>query len=76
MRLFKAILKFMFNVIFPIALIGVEKAELQFPGSGYGKEKFEFATEYVKAQAPEAATKAILSAVQAAWMTKEAEGWK
>lgn len=76
MRLFKAILRFSFNVIFPLALEAVGNAEKQFPGSGYGKEKFEFATDYVKAQAPEAAAKAVLSAVQAAWMTKEAEGWK
>ena len=73
LRLLKAILKFGFNVIFPLALAGVAQAEKR---GGTGPEKFNFAVDYVKSQAPSTATKAILSAVESAWMTKESEGWK
>ena len=75
-RLIKAFLKFGFVTIFKLAIEGVEKAEVQFPGKGNGKEKLKWAVDYVKTQAPEQAAKSVLSAVQDAWMVKESEGWK
>ena len=74
-RLLKAILKFSFQILLPLALEGVTQAEVKFPGKGRGPEKFEFAFDFVKSQAPTTATKAILGVVNSAWMTKEAEGW-
>ena len=75
-RLLKAILKFSVQIILPIAIEAVSQAEVKFPGSNRGSEKFDFAVDYVKSQAPTAATKAVLGAVNSAWMTREAEDWK
>ncbi len=71
-RLIKAILKMSVDVLLPIALNAVVAAE---KNGGTGKEKFDFAVDQVKRQAPKAAIGAAMSAVQNAWVIKEGEGW-
>ena len=71
-RFIKAAIKLGIDILLPIAIEAVMQAEVR---GGSGKEKFEFATGYVKTQAPKAAIGAIATAVQGAWATKEVEGW-
>lgn len=72
-RFLKAAVKIGIDILIPIALDAVTKAEAS---GGTGEEKFQFACDYVKAQAPKAAVGAVMTVVQNAWAVKEAEGWK
>ena len=72
-RFLKAALKLGIDALLPVALSAVVQAEKK---GGSGKEKFDFAYGYVKTQYPKALSGAIMTAVQNAWATKEAEGWK
>ena len=72
-RFLKAAIKLGIDILLPTAIEAVTQAEIR---GGTGKEKFEFATGYVKTQAPKAAIGAIATAVQGAWATKEVEEWK
>lgn len=69
----KAMIKLGIDVLLPIAFRAVMQAEAT---GKTGPEKFQIACDYVKNEAPNAAIGAIMTAVQNAWATKEANGWK
>lgn len=73
MKFLKAAIKLGIDVLLPLAINAVMAAEVL---GGSGDEKFKYACSYVKANAPQAAMGAIMTAVQNAWATKEADGWK
>jgi len=72
-RYLRAAIKLSITTLLPIALDGVVRARAH---GGTGKEKFYYAVDYVKSQAPDAALGAIQTAVQDAYLTKTAEGWE
>ena len=72
-RFLTAAIKLGIDVLLPIAIQAVTQAQAK---GGTGEEKFKFAVDYMKSQAPDAALGVIQTAVQNAWATKEAEGWK
>ena len=72
-KILKALIKIGVDVLLPLALNAVNYAERQ---GGTGSDKFDIACEYVKANAAQAAIGAIMTAVQNAWVLREAEGWK
>ncbi|MEA3272319.1 MAG: hypothetical protein U9P90_01475 [Patescibacteria group bacterium] len=61
------------DILLPIALDAVVKAEAH---GGTGNEKFNYALEYMQKEVPDAAIGKVKSAIQDAWLIKEAEGWK
>ena len=71
-KLLKALIKLSIDVLLPIAIEAVTQAQVK---GESGEEKFKYACDYVKAQAPKAAIGAVQTAVQSAWAQKEAEGW-
>ena len=73
MKILKALIKIGVDVLIPLALNAVQYAEKQ---GGSGQDKFQTACDYVKTNAPQAAIGAIMTAVQNAWVIREAEGWK
>lgn len=72
-RYLKAAIKLGIRTLLPIALEAVSRAQQR---GGTGEEKFKFAVDYVKSQAPAAAMGAIHTVVQDAYLTRTAEGWK
>ena len=73
MKFLKAAIKLGIDALLPIAINAVMQAESR---GGSGSDKFKYACDYVKVNAPQAAIGAVMTAVQNAWATKEAEGWK
>lgn len=72
-KFIKAAVKMGIDILLPIAIEAVVSAERH---GGTGKEKFDFACDQVKAQAPKALAGAVMTAVQNAWAVKEADGWE
>lgn len=72
LQYFKAALKLGIDALLPVAINAVMIAEKT---DKSGSEKFDYAVEYVKEKAPKALTGAVVTAVQQAWATKEADGW-
>lgn len=76
-RFLKAAIKIGIDTLLPIALEAVVNAEVKGRAQGWsGSQKFDYAASEVKSKVPAAAIGQIMSAVQNAWVIKEAEGWK
>jgi len=70
----KIVVKLGIDVLLPLAIEAVTQAAGQKGLSG--KDRFDYATNYVKAQVPEATVNAVLNAVRIAYSNKTGEASK